>query len=282
MKRTVFAILLAAMLLVTSIAAAETTDDKIVLHAVTGGAPAPYITLDDDGNPTGYDVAVFEAVIDRLPQYELEWTVASDGLTGLLAGLYDVSINNWAYRDERAESYLYSYPYKLTDKVFIQRATDAPLTSFSDVSARGYKVEVGASGPFTFALENWNETHPDEQINFSYIQSSGFLITYQRILDGYTDFAVDDSPIFELTKETYNLTDLVGNPMPEETMAEILPSVYTYYLIRKDDWGQAFREEFDEALKSLWEDGTLLELSKAYFAGSDVTPPASEFEYTKN
>ena len=37
MKRTVFAILLAAMLLVTSIAAAETTEDKIVLHAYYPG-----------------------------------------------------------------------------------------------------------------------------------------------------------------------------------------------------------------------------------------------------
>lgn len=254
---------------------ADAPVEVTTIHAVTGGAPAPYMSVNEAGEPEGFDIAVFEALIDRLPQYELEWTVTSDYLTGLLSGQYDVAVNNLAYRAERAESYFYSFPYKLTDKVFIQRTDAEPVTSLAEAAERGYSIEVGAGGAVTNALEAWNEANPDKQINIIYTEAD-FLVRYQHILDGQVDFGCDDSPIFAKYAEEFGFTDLVGVTLDNEAMADVLPSVYTYFLFSKDDAGAALRAELDAELKAMYEDGTLAQLSQEYF-GLDVTPPADQF-----
>ena len=259
----------------------EGSQEVTIIRASTTGSPAPYMTVDDAGNPDGYDIIVFETLVDRLPQYELEWTVADDSLTGVLSGQYDVSVNNWAYRDERAESYYYSLPYKITDKVFIQRADDEPLTSLSDAAERGYTIEVGASGAITNALQVWNENNPDKQIELVYTEAD-FLVKFQHILDGQMDFGCEDSPIFYRYAEEFGFTgELVGNTLNSEAMADVLPSVYTYFLFSKDEKGAALRADLDAELKAMYEDGTLAALSQEYF-NTDVTPPAEAFEKEPN
>ena len=81
----------------TSTSAKENNEvKKIKVHVSQG--PAPYLYVKDDGTPDGYDFAVFKAAIDRLPDYEAEFISASDGLTGVLSGLYDVTVGNWVWR----------------------------------------------------------------------------------------------------------------------------------------------------------------------------------------
>lgn len=251
------------------------------IRAATSGGPAPYISLDDNEKPVGYDIAVFEAVFDRLPQYELEWTVTSDYLTGILSGLYDVGVNNLAYRPERAESYYYTYPYKLTDKVFVQRADDEPLQDLADAASRGYKIELGASGLLNNVIENYNDANPDNQIEIIRIETDGFAIKYQHIIDGAADFTLDDSPIFTKVKEEYGLTDIAGFELTTDAMKEVMPSVYTYFLTAKDEAGLKLRDEINAVLKALRQDGTLSKLSVEYF-GEDVIPPLDQYEETIN
>lgn len=263
----------------TASAAKEETE-VTVLHAVSGGGPAPYISQDEDGNLVGYDIAVFEEVFERLPQYEIEWTIASDGLTGLLSGQYDISAGNWAYREERAESYYYSYPYKLTDKVFIQRSDDEPLVSLDDAAQRGYSIEIGATGPVTTAIEEYNEAHPNQPIEIVYSEAE-LIVRYQHVVDGVVDFTMDDGPMFNAYNAEFGFTDLVGNSISDDALSEILPSVYTYYLVKMDEDGKEIRDDINAVLKELKEDGTLSALSLEYF-GVDVTPPEDQYETPLN
>ncbi|MBQ9643259.1 MAG: transporter substrate-binding domain-containing protein [Lachnospiraceae bacterium] len=256
--------------------AAQSSDgDKIVVRASTGGAPAPYITVDDDDNLDGFDIAVFNEVFSRLPQYEVEWTVTSDSLTGVLSGLYDVSVNNWAYRPERAESYYYSYPYKFTDTVFVTLESNDVITSLDDIYERGYKTEVGAGDPTDWQLQLWNEENPDKVIEYDYISNASFLLNFQRILDGYTDFWMGDSPIYYATAAEFGLEGLRVDYIESQRY------VYTYFLIRKDEQGAALREDINRVLLELHQDGTLKELSEKYF-GTDVTPGDEQYETTIN
>ena len=62
----------------------------------------------------------------------------------MTGGLYDLAVNNYAWRDERGELYYYSLPYKTGYDVYIQRKDDEPLTGLQDIADRGYKIEVGA------------------------------------------------------------------------------------------------------------------------------------------
>ena len=91
----------------------------------TKGSPAPYMVVDENNEIGGSDIEIVKAIFERLPQYELEIIKADDPLTGLTGGLYDLAVNNYAWRDERGELYYYSLPYKTGYDVYIQRKDDA-------------------------------------------------------------------------------------------------------------------------------------------------------------
>lgn len=120
--------------------AAGSEGEVTVVRAVTTGSPAPYMTVDENNELQGSDIEIIRAVFDRLPQYDLQIEVSSDGLTGLLSGQYQIAVNNYGWRDERGETYYYSLPYKTGYDVFIQRIGDEPLTGLQDLADRGYKV----------------------------------------------------------------------------------------------------------------------------------------------
>ncbi|MBR4733404.1 MAG: transporter substrate-binding domain-containing protein [Lachnospiraceae bacterium] len=251
---------------------------KIKVHVSQG--PAPYLYVNEDGTPDGFDYAVFKEAIDRLPQYEAEYVSATDGLTGVLSGLYDVTVGNWVWREQRGESYYFSYPYKITDKAFVQRENDEPLKDLHDAAARGYSVIVGASGGDTAALEQWNEEHPDEQIKLIY-SDAGVVVRYQQVADGAADFTLDDGPMISAYFEEYQFQGIKKVTLEEEALADILPTVNTYYLYAKDEKGKKLRDDINVAIKELYQDGTLEKLSEQYF-GYTTTPAAEDFESTIN
>ena len=210
----------------------------------------------------------------------MQLTLSSDSLTGLLSGQADVSVNNWGYREERAESYYYSYPYKYINKVFVQRKGDEPIKSFEDISERGYKTESGTSGMEAAAYQKWNEAHPDKQILVEYSEAN-LATRFQRLLDGAVDYLIIDGPMFEPYMETFGITELEAHELTGETEKQVLPTVYTYFLFRKDEVGEALREDVNAVIKEMYEDGSLAAFSEKNF-GVDTTPPAEEFEKTIN
>ena len=254
--------------------------EKTVVHAVTNGMPLPYVSQDEDGNLGGYDILLFNEIFSKLPQYDVELTISADSLTGLLSGQADVSVNNWGYREERAESYYYSYPYKFVNKVFVQRKGDEPLTTFEDISNRGYKTETGTSGMEAAAFQKWNEANPDKQLEVAYSDAE-LVSRFQRLLDGALDYLIIDGPMFEPYMETFGITELEAHPLTGETEKQVLLTVYTYFLFTKDEKRAALREDVNAVIKQMYEDGSLAKFSEEHF-GVDTTPPASEFETTIN
>ncbi|MCM1185585.1 MAG: transporter substrate-binding domain-containing protein [Lachnoclostridium sp.] len=251
------------------------------ITVATTGSPAPYMVVDENNEIGGSDIEILKAIFERLPQYELEIIKADDPLTGLTSGLYDLAVNNYAWRDERGELYYYSLPYKTGYDVFIQRINDKPLTGLQDLADRGYKVEVSAGNNKALALEHWNEENPDHPINILYTESN-FQIKFQNIVDGKTDVAIDDGPILDTLIGQFGLeNDLVGNPIDARTQEFISPHNSTYFLFPKDDDGKALREDVDAVIKELKEDGTLAEILTKYF-GTDTSPAVENLEAAPN
>lgn len=252
-------------------------DGVTVIHAVTAGTTAPYTTLLEDGTFTGYDIEVLYAVFDKLPQYELDLQVSDrEGIfSGLVAGNYQLAVNNYSYNEERAKSYYYSFPYDEITYVFVQRAGDEPLTSFQDAADRGYKIEVGATNNVTAALEKWNEENPDSQIELIYSDAAN-VVWFEHIEDGVSDFRIDDLPIYNANIKEYGFKNLQSTELSEEEVARISTALDAYFLLPKTEEGAALREDINAVLKELQEDGTLLELSEKYFGGDQV-PDASKF-----
>ena len=259
----------------------EPTENEVtVVKGVTGGSLAPYFYMDENNKLTGVDIEIAEEAFSRLPQYELETEVA-DALQGVLSGQYDIAINNYGYTDERAESYYFSYPYKTSFNEYIQRADDQPLESLEDAAERGYKIELTAGSLKGNALEKWNKDHPEKQINIIYSETD-FQVRYQHIVDGTTDFAIDDGPIIENLLPKFGMEgQLVANDIDAETEDFLFPQNNTYFLLAKNEKGAQIREDLDKVLKEMKEDGTIAEITKKYL-GVDTSVDPKYLEETIN
>ena len=254
--------------------------DVKVIKAVTSGSLAPCMYVDDNDELTGVDIDIVKEVFHRLPQYDLQIEIA-DALQGVLSGQYDIAVNNYGYTDERAESYYFSYPYKTTYNVYIQRPDDEPLTSLQDIADRGYKIELNAGGLTANALEQWNEENPDHQIEIIYAETN-FQVKFEHIVDGTTDLAIDDGPILDTLLGKFGLEGkLVGNEIDPDTEEFLFPRNNTYFLFGKNEEGAALREDVNAVLKEMKEDGTLEKITTGYF-GKDTSPKDEYFEETIN
>lgn len=258
----------------------ENKTDTRVIKGVTGGSLAAYMFVDENNELTGVDIEIAKEVFRRIPEYDLEITVA-DALQGVLSGQYDIAINNYGYTDERAESYYFSYPYKTTFNVYIQRPDDTPLTSLEDLADRGYKIELNAGGLTANALEQWNADNPEHQINILYTDTN-FQVKFEHLIDGTTDVAIDDGPILDTLLGKFGLEgQLVGNEIDPETEDFLFPQNNTYFLFGKNDDGYEIREKVNAVLKEMKEDGTLAKITQKYF-DKDTSPKAEYFESTRN
>ena len=75
----------------------------------TGGSPKPWLWVDEDGRVSGYDAEVIYAIDELLPQYELKFEVTEFAslFTGVDTGRYTMAVNNFNWREDRAEKYLF-------------------------------------------------------------------------------------------------------------------------------------------------------------------------------
>lgn len=276
-KQSIVVVLLVSMLLVVTACGKKNEGEEATIHAVTGGSPAPYVTVEEDGTYSGYDIEVLQAVFERLPQYKLDLQTAEfeSIFTGLTAGNYQLAVNNFSYREERSESYYFSFPYDEITYVFVQRKGDEPLTSLQDAADRGYKIESNAGGNVTNAIEQWNSENPDSQIEIIYSEAD-LSVWFEHIEDGTADFRIDDLPIYNSYLEEFKFQNLQKTELSAEETAKISTALDAYFLFPKTEEGDALRTEVNKALKELQEDGTLLELSQKYF-GADQVPDASKF-----
>lgn len=255
----------------------EKTEKKITITAATGGSPKPYVYVDEDNNPTGYDIEVLKAAFEKLPQYDLEIQVADFGavFSGLNNGTVQIGVNNFSYNEERGKSYLYSYPYDKISYVFVTKEGSTPITSFAEAAGKTTEGSTGVS--ISNAIEEWNKEKPDQAIQFEYTESDT-PVQLQKIEDGTLDFGIIDLAMFKAYQDEYNFK-IQANDVPEEDAKLIADNFYAYYVLPKDE--EDLRTELDKALKELKEDGTLTKLSKKWF-GQDTAPEDERFEKTIN
>lgn len=260
----------------TTESAADTEVTTIV--AATGATPRPYIFYDDNNNLTGYDYDVLVEIFDRLPQYELQFeaTDFASIFSGMNSGIYQIGVNSFTYNEERASSYLYSYPYDLNSYVIVQRADAEPIGSFADLA--GKTTEDGASNAISTGIEKWNADHPDQTISLSYTELDTTALL-QRVSDGAIDFLIIDPAMFEVYTEDFGFEDLQATDLDEESKAFISNNLNAYLLFPQDE--SALRDEINVIIKELHDDGTLAELTQKWF-GRELVPADDQYLETIN
>lgn len=232
----------------------------ITVCAAPGFFPITY--ADDDGNAAGYDVEVFKAIDELLPQYEFKFELADKETlnVGVQTGTYQVGINMLFRNAEREETYLIpEHNMGNATIVLLYNANAEPVIGFQDVYDRGLKIyPTTPAGGIPQVINRWNEAHPDAQVEIELDSSTNTGDSLAAIQAGEYDVSPTILQVYALYPEEA----VVGL-----TYSDPVDLIHTYPIVNKNE--TELYEAIDESLAKLYEDGTLSRISNEIF-GYDV------------
>ena len=275
MKMKKFAAALAAVMTASLLAGSismVSADEVKTIHVANAAMPKPYSYLGDDGEVTGYDIAVIKAIFDELPQYELDLEVTefSSILTGIDAGRYDLGINCLKSTEERKEKYLFSDPYLLDRNEVIVREDNDDIKSLADFAGKSVVDLTGTIG--VTQMENYNaRTGADIKINYS---EADYSVLLSELEDGKYDFMYLNKLTFDTlnAEKSYALKTFFLTPEDQAEFADGADIESTYILASKTEEGQALIDDVNGALATLIENGTLDGFAEEFFGSTDYVP----------
>jgi len=251
--------------------AEETTADaavdarEVIVAVAPGFYPITY--ADDDGNAQGYDVEVFKALDELLPEYTFKYEVADKETmnVGVQAGTYQVGINSLFKTQARTETYYMPENNMGFTPVGIIQREDDNITDLSVAFKDGRSIyQVLAAGGIRFVLDDWNAAHPDEAIDYELTTEFSYADMFAAIKAGDADYDVDLIPVFNLQSE-----EVVGGLKITDPIA-VVP---TYPIVNQAE--TELGDAINAGLATLKEDGTLSKLSNDAF-GYDVFAISAE------
>lgn len=227
----------------------------IVLKCGVKQAHTPFSYLDDDGNLVGLEEDIVTEAFNRIDGYDVE-IVGFDASPSLFSALQAGSINfasgQYVASAERRE--LYKFPkqyYALSPMYLASRETDH-FNSLADIA--GETLEFPSTSYEKEIIQAYNAENPGKEINI--IDTSGNTTDadyLQQIQTGQRNVHLLYQSSYDTIQGELNIPGIV---LSEEPV--IVEDVYQVFRSDVDD---KFIELFDEALKSMFEDGTLNEIA---------------------
>lgn len=232
----------------------ESSDKKIVVGCMD--TYTPYAYVDDEGNAAGYDVEVMREAAKRAG-YEIEFVSTDwDSLfPGLDSGKWDCVANQLGRTDERVELYnMGNVPYFQNSMKLVVGA-DSDVTGIDDL--KGAKIDCITGDYATGLLEDYLKENPGA---FEIVYTEGTMaMILEDIVNGRVAGNVNDPFTINTTAEENKISDKV------KLVGDELFSDYVFAAFAKTDEGAQMRDDFDEAIQSMIEDGTLEEMSNNTF-----------------
>ncbi len=269
MKRKLAAVLLATLLAAAALAGCggsgntsapgeellEKVREKGKLTIAMEGTWAPWTYHDENDVLTGYDVEIGKSIARELGVRAEFVEDAWDGLLeGLDDGRYDLLINGVDATPERNEKYDFSSPYAYIHTVLVIRDDNEEIKKFGDL-----KGKIMANSP--------GSTYMEMGVKYGAKVESADSIdeTMRMVISGRADAT--------LNAEASVLNYLREHPDAPLEVIDATPDAGEVVIpFRKGDATLTLREAVNAALDKMRADGSLRELSIAYF-GSDITNP---------
>lgn len=227
-------------------------DKLVTIAASPDGYPQHYQEGDE---LKGFSVDVAEAVAKEAG-YEIEWALSdwSGVVAALQAGKADTAVN-FANTPERREAYVFTDNYFYASTGIAVNADDTETNTLEDLYGETVNGVVGSNYAEVLA-----EFDPEEQIDIAFVESMDVAVA--NIQSGKVKGYVNGYE--ELTAQIKNRgLDL---RMIDETFGE-KPVGFPF---KDTEENQQIIKDFNAALQTLSEDGTLAEISNEYF-GVDIT-----------
>lgn len=241
-------------------AAASSNPDAETVVVGTGNGYQPFVYLDENGELTGYDVAVLEAIDEKLDDYSFEYESSDfkNILTSLSAGKIDLAAHQYEYNDERAEKYLYGEEAynNYAHHIVADESTGQVYQSLDDL--KGKKVFASPASEVANILETYNAEN-DDAIEIVYSEVNGELL-----VSGLQNGTADAAILTKFDVDKYNEQFDINLQASDEA----LKTAGIYYVFQQGD--EELQTAVDGAIKELREEGTLSDLS-IEILGADYT-----------
>jgi L-cystine transport system substrate-binding protein len=216
----------------------------------------PFCYLDENGELKGYEIAVLNAIDEKLADYKFKYEVLDfkNILTSLESGRVDIAAHQFGDTPERREKFLFgTVGYFNSDTYIVVSPDKEGISTLDDLV--GLKVSVPPASNWASALETYNKEHPDGQIDIQYYEATPDIFVTNM------DTGVIDAAL--LTESDVKLTNTfwgkdyktVGEPV---AMGE--SDLGSLFVFRKDE--TALAGAVDKALSELKESGELDKISK--------------------
>ena len=210
----------------------------------------PFEYRDDDGNLTGFEVELAEAMCEELKANCEFVTQAWDGMIpGLLARKFDAIMSSMSITEERAERVLFSEPYYNTPGGwFAPEGFDTDVTNMKAMEGKTVGVQRGTTMD-TYVTENMGGVVTIKR----YTTADDMVLDLegQRLDVVFVDYPVGEQTV--LSKDGFKE---VGKPVKLGQGVGVA--------MRKRDKDLA--EEINAALETLKNDGTYDAIMEKYFS----------------
>ncbi|MDR1160289.1 MAG: transporter substrate-binding domain-containing protein [Syntrophomonadaceae bacterium] len=238
----------------------ESTKVRTVNIAATPGYK-PITYINEDGDLDGYDIVVFKAIDERLPQYEFTFeAVDKEALNiGVETNKYQVGLNGMFRSKEREEKFLIPENLLGATRVgSVLRADETGIASWDDLVGKRLSPLQVSGGIYALIL-TYNEKHPDSPIAYQEISTSDRVANYQGLRDNVYDAVPELVDIYNQIQDPDVIRDL--------KISNTFEKVSTYPIINRSE--TELLAIINEQLDILLQDGTLSKIALEYY-GADV------------
>lgn len=224
------------------------SEDKKVLNVGTEATFAPFEFM-DKGEVSGFDVDLLNAAAEEAGyEVDIQNTGWDAMLAGLQSGQLDIGMSGITITDERKETYDFSAPY-FESVTMIAYKEGAEIASADDLKGKKVGVQNGTTGQFAAeSIIGQNDS------SISKYETAALM--FQALQSGDVEAVVTDIAVaVEYAKSN---PDAGVETITDE---QFVPEFYGIAFPK----GSEYKAEFDEALNTLYENGTYAEIYEKWF-----------------
>lgn len=214
---------------------------------VASGEFAPFSVTDGNGEMSGFDIDVANAVAEELGLDPVQKKFKFAGIVeGVKTGRFDAAVASHTITEERKEHVSFSKPYYYSGpQIFVR--PDSEVETLDQLKGKEIAVSKGSTYAKTAS-----------EVTDQVIQYDSDVTALEALSNGKHDAVITD---FVTGKEA------IGNGLNVEGK-ELLGRSEQAIAVRKDN--PKLLEKINEALDNLRDNGTLKKISEKYF-GEDIT-----------
>ncbi len=230
-------------------------------------ASKPMSWIDENGNPTGYDVEVMKMVDELLPEYAFEYvgTSSDDLLIGVEQGKYQVGVKNAFWTQERTEKFIYPKEFiGLSSAGLVLKKENENIKSLADFASAGFTLApIAANNAQYTIIDEYNIANPNNKVKLK--AGDEFSVdVVQWVNEGRVDGGVMIEGPFE---KQVTADDGPYHHLKNDVVYNEFAVIKTWPLFNKKE--QEFSDAYDEAVKQLKEEKKTNEFSVEFY-GRDL------------